>query len=77
MLYFWCAPGRPFCPPIRLFGQNYRLNFDIFAVTHSLALTLSCIIPHKLFVSLTVRPGGAHVLQPYTYLDFLLFIHIQ
>ena len=59
---------------INLFGQHYCLNFGIFVVTHSFALTLRCIIPHKLFVSLTVRPGGTNVLRPDTFLVFLLLL---
>ena len=55
------------------FGQTHRLNLGMFAVTDSFALTLSCIIPYKLFVSLTVRPGGAYVLRPDTFLVFFLF----
>ena len=56
--------------------SKLTLKLRNFVVIYSFAITFCCIfIPHNLFVSLTVRPGGAYVLRPDTFLVYICTYH--
>ena len=70
------------CPSVRLLGQHLRLNLggfshltlgDMYSLLSALLRVILFAKNH--FISLTLRPGGAYVFRPDTFLVTVLFRH--